>query len=204
MTSRPWLSIILAAGLGTRMKSAMPKVMHPVAGRPMAAHAAAGAVAAGASRLAVVIGPEMEPARGALAELRARCPVLHADRQAGHRPCGARRRAGDRGFRRRYHRPLWRHAAAAAGHAVAPARGAGRRGGGRRARLARPPIPPAMGVCCGTRPARCAAIREEREASEAEKRAHLVQFRRDGLPLRACCFRCCAGSAMTTPRANIT
>jgi hypothetical protein len=35
MTSQPWLPVILAAGLGTRMKSAMPKVLHAVAGRPM-------------------------------------------------------------------------------------------------------------------------------------------------------------------------
>ena len=69
MTSRPWLPIILAAGLGTRMKSATPKVMHRVAGRPLAAHTAAGALAAGASRLAFVIGPEMETARTALAGL---------------------------------------------------------------------------------------------------------------------------------------
>lgn len=68
MTSRPWLSIILAAGLGTRMKSAIPKVMHPIAGRPMAAYAAAVAAEAGASRLVFVIGPDMEAARGALAE----------------------------------------------------------------------------------------------------------------------------------------
>ena len=69
MTSRPWLPIILAAGLGTRMKSAIPKVMHPVAGRPMALHAAAAAMAAGASQLVFVIGPEMEPARAALARV---------------------------------------------------------------------------------------------------------------------------------------
>jgi bifunctional UDP-N-acetylglucosamine pyrophosphorylase / glucosamine-1-phosphate N-acetyltransferase len=66
MTGRPWLSIILAAGLGTRMKSALPKVMHAVAGRPMVAHAAASAVEAGAQRLAVVIGPSMESVAAAL------------------------------------------------------------------------------------------------------------------------------------------
>jgi bifunctional UDP-N-acetylglucosamine pyrophosphorylase/glucosamine-1-phosphate N-acetyltransferase len=71
MTSRPWLPIILAAGLGTRMKSAIPKVMHPVAGLPLAAHAAAAAMAAGASRLVFVIGPGMEAARAALAEIAA-------------------------------------------------------------------------------------------------------------------------------------
>jgi bifunctional UDP-N-acetylglucosamine pyrophosphorylase / glucosamine-1-phosphate N-acetyltransferase len=69
MTERPWLSIILAAGLGTRMRSALPKVMHQVAGRPMVAHAAAAAAEAGAARHAVVIGPDMEGAATALAEL---------------------------------------------------------------------------------------------------------------------------------------
>jgi bifunctional UDP-N-acetylglucosamine pyrophosphorylase/glucosamine-1-phosphate N-acetyltransferase len=71
MTSRPWLSIILAAGLGTRMKSAIPKVMHYVAGRPLVIHATAGAMAAGAARLAFVIGPDMDAARAALAEFAA-------------------------------------------------------------------------------------------------------------------------------------
>lgn len=67
MTRRPWLSIILAAGLGTRMKSAQPKVLHAVAGRPMVAHAAAAALEAGASRLAFVIGPDMDAVREAVA-----------------------------------------------------------------------------------------------------------------------------------------
>jgi UDP-N-acetylglucosamine pyrophosphorylase len=35
MSQPSFAAIILAAGSGTRMKSAMPKVMHPIAGRPM-------------------------------------------------------------------------------------------------------------------------------------------------------------------------
>ncbi|MFT7754965.1 UNVERIFIED_CONTAM: NTP transferase domain-containing protein, partial [Salmonella enterica subsp. enterica serovar Enteritidis] len=40
MTSRTCLSVILAAGEGTRMKSALPKVLHPIAGLPIVAHVA--------------------------------------------------------------------------------------------------------------------------------------------------------------------
>lgn len=51
-------AIVLAAGLGTRMKSSLPKVLHPVLGRPMVAHVAAAAAQAGVDRLVVVVGPE--------------------------------------------------------------------------------------------------------------------------------------------------
>lgn len=50
--------IILAAGEGTRMKSATPKVLHPVGGLPMLGHVLNSCRAFGASRLAVVIGPD--------------------------------------------------------------------------------------------------------------------------------------------------
>lgn len=52
------LGIVLAAGEGTRMKSARPKVLHEVAGRSLVGHAIASAQAAGVARLGVVIGPE--------------------------------------------------------------------------------------------------------------------------------------------------
>ncbi len=55
MTSRPAAVIILAAGEGTRMKSATPKVLHPIAGRPLLGHAIrAGRQTAAAHVVAVV------------------------------------------------------------------------------------------------------------------------------------------------------
>ena len=38
MTGRTSLTIVLAAGEGTRMRSTMPKVLHPVAGQSLLAH----------------------------------------------------------------------------------------------------------------------------------------------------------------------
>src|SRR5215213_167201 len=50
--------VILAAGEGTRMRSATPKVLHPLCGRPLIAWPIAAARAAGAERIVVVDGPK--------------------------------------------------------------------------------------------------------------------------------------------------
>ena len=56
-------AVVLAAGLGTRMKSARPKVLHELGGRPMLAWAVESARrAVEGGRLAVVIGPETKSA----------------------------------------------------------------------------------------------------------------------------------------------
>jgi bifunctional UDP-N-acetylglucosamine pyrophosphorylase/glucosamine-1-phosphate N-acetyltransferase len=60
MSARSCLTIVLAAGEGTRMRSAKPKVLHEAAGRSLLGHALASARAAGADRLAVVVGPGRE------------------------------------------------------------------------------------------------------------------------------------------------
>jgi len=61
MTSRPCLFVVLAAGEGTRMRSAMPKVMHQVAGEPMLGHVLQTIRETDdGGTVAVVIGPGME------------------------------------------------------------------------------------------------------------------------------------------------
>ena len=52
---RPDAVIILAAGEGTRMKSTLPKVLHPIGGAPLLGHAMRAAAGAGASETVVVI-----------------------------------------------------------------------------------------------------------------------------------------------------
>ena len=67
MAQRKTAAVILAAGKGTRMKSALPKVMHPLAGRPMIKHLLAAVDAAKLDRSVIVIGPEMESVAHAVA-----------------------------------------------------------------------------------------------------------------------------------------
>ena len=50
------LGIILAAGKSTRMKSALPKVLHEVCGRPIIEYVIDAARAAGVSRIVAVVG----------------------------------------------------------------------------------------------------------------------------------------------------
>ncbi len=50
-------AVVMAAGLGTRMRSSLPKVLHPICGRPMLAYVLDAAVAATGSRPLVVISP---------------------------------------------------------------------------------------------------------------------------------------------------
>jgi bifunctional UDP-N-acetylglucosamine pyrophosphorylase / glucosamine-1-phosphate N-acetyltransferase len=71
MTPPPELSrtraIVLAAGLGTRMKSRLPKVLHPICGRPMIEYVLDAADAATGSRPIVVWSPAVEAVREAVA-----------------------------------------------------------------------------------------------------------------------------------------
>jgi bifunctional UDP-N-acetylglucosamine pyrophosphorylase / glucosamine-1-phosphate N-acetyltransferase len=52
--------LIMAAGEGTRMRSELPKVLHPVCGRPMLAWPIIAAREAGAGRIAVILSPQRD------------------------------------------------------------------------------------------------------------------------------------------------
>ncbi len=58
MKPRTCLAIVLAAGEGTRMRSALPKVLHAIAGRSLLAHVLAAIAEAKITATAVVIGPK--------------------------------------------------------------------------------------------------------------------------------------------------
>lgn len=79
-------AVILAAGLGTRMRSAVPKALHKLAGRPMLQHLIA-SVAEVFDRIVVVVGPGMAAVEEAAAPhptvvQHERLGTAHAARQA--------------------------------------------------------------------------------------------------------------------------
>ncbi|MBA4354444.1 MAG: bifunctional N-acetylglucosamine-1-phosphate uridyltransferase/glucosamine-1-phosphate acetyltransferase [Novosphingobium sp.] len=84
----PVATIVLAAGKGTRMKSDLHKVLHPIAGRPMLMHLMASADALAPERQVVVAGhgrEQLEKALGASATMAVQDPQLgtaHAVQQA--------------------------------------------------------------------------------------------------------------------------
>lgn len=67
MTHRPTAAIVLAAGQGTRMKSARPKVLHAIGGRPMISHVLATLADLKVAKTVVVVGPGMEAVSAAVA-----------------------------------------------------------------------------------------------------------------------------------------
>ena len=57
---RTCLAIVLAAGEGTRMRSARPKVLHRIAGQSLLAHVLDAVSKAGGNATAVVVGPNSD------------------------------------------------------------------------------------------------------------------------------------------------
>ena len=74
-------AVILAAGLGKRMKSSLPKVAHPVAGKPMLWHVARAAKGAGITEIVFVLGHGREKVLGTVEEFGGKVAVQ--ERQLG-------------------------------------------------------------------------------------------------------------------------
>ncbi|MCO6416612.1 bifunctional UDP-N-acetylglucosamine diphosphorylase/glucosamine-1-phosphate N-acetyltransferase GlmU [Siccirubricoccus sp. KC 17139] len=88
----PAAAIILAAGLGTRMRSAIPKALHKLAGRPMLSHLIASCEEV-FDRIVVVVGPGMPALEKAA---RPHATVVQAERLGtGHAALQAEALLGD-------------------------------------------------------------------------------------------------------------
>ena len=183
--ARTCLAVVLAAGEGTRMKSARPKVLHEIAGRSMLGHVlAAIARGRGDPRGGGGRSGSRRRRRRRGAALRRRCRDLRAGRAPRHgaRGAGGARRA--RARRRRRGDRLRRHAARRAGDLRAAAGAARRRGDRRGARLrGRGPdrLRPSLHATIDG----LAAIREHKDASRGGASHHALQRRADGDPRRA-------------------
>jgi len=76
-------ALLLAAGQGTRMKSDLPKVLHPICGVPMIAHSLIAVKAASSEIPVVIIGHAAEAVREFLGQ-KARCVVQNPQLGTGH------------------------------------------------------------------------------------------------------------------------
>ena len=89
-----WVGVVLAAGLGRRMRSKLPKVLHPLAGRPMASYVVDALRGAGLKRCIVVVGDGADGVRRALGD-----SLLYARQEeplgTGHALAQAEGSAGD-------------------------------------------------------------------------------------------------------------
>jgi bifunctional UDP-N-acetylglucosamine pyrophosphorylase/glucosamine-1-phosphate N-acetyltransferase len=77
-TRTPLAAIVLAAGKGTRMKSSKAKVLHDIAGRPLAFYPILRALEIGASPVVVVVGHQAEAVEAALRAALPEAPLKFA------------------------------------------------------------------------------------------------------------------------------
>ena len=76
--------VVLAAGLGKRMNSDLPKVLHPLAGRPLLAHVIATARQLDGARISIVVGHGGERVRGAFPQFDLRWATQQPQLGTGH------------------------------------------------------------------------------------------------------------------------
>ena len=82
MSPRTCLSIVLAAGEGTRMRSGLPKALQPLGGQTLLAHVLAAIRGAGSEQIAVVVGPDHD---AVAAQARALAPQAQIFEQSERR-----------------------------------------------------------------------------------------------------------------------
>ncbi|MFJ6797817.1 bifunctional UDP-N-acetylglucosamine diphosphorylase/glucosamine-1-phosphate N-acetyltransferase GlmU [Streptomyces sp. NPDC091268] len=84
--NRPAAVVVLAAGEGTRMKSATPKVLHEISGRSLVGHVVAASRELDPAHLVVVVGHAREQVAGHLAAIDAdvRTAVQYEQNGTGH------------------------------------------------------------------------------------------------------------------------
>ncbi len=82
-------AVILAAGQGTRMKSSLPKVLHPIAGKPMIQYSLDAVREMGCDEVALVVGHGADQVRQAVGN-QAACVEQHELRGTGHAVLQAR------------------------------------------------------------------------------------------------------------------
>lgn len=78
-TRRSLTAVVLAAGKGKRLKSSMPKVLHPLCGRPLLWHAVQNALAARPDKLVVVVSNGSDRVREEVGTWGLRVPVVFVD-----------------------------------------------------------------------------------------------------------------------------
>jgi bifunctional UDP-N-acetylglucosamine pyrophosphorylase / glucosamine-1-phosphate N-acetyltransferase len=78
-TSRSLAAVVLAAGEGKRLRSSLPKVLHPLCGRPLLWHAVRNALAARPARLVIVVSNGADLVREAVGSWGLRVPPVFVD-----------------------------------------------------------------------------------------------------------------------------
>jgi len=82
--TRDCICLILAAGQGTRMKSDLAKVLHPLCGKPLVEHVVRSAKTAGVARTVVIVGHQAEKVRESLKGLAVEFVLQAPQKGTGH------------------------------------------------------------------------------------------------------------------------
>lgn len=188
MSELDLLTIVLAAGKGTRMKSARPKVLHEVGNRSMLGHVLSLVQRRGAGKLAVVVGPGMPQVEAAARAIEPNVAIYEQSEQRGtaHAVLAAREAiAGHTGTVL----VLYADTPLLADESIGRLLGALDDGAGAAVMGFDAADPAGYGRLLTGSGGRLLAIREEKDASEAERaitfcNSGVMAFRGDGLLAR--------------------